>query len=139
MVLGIAFAATLCFAYLVGRRILRSLPGRQVEVTPQGWLTVLTAVCLALLLVLNIGDLGTDLLKQIAGIVATVFVLWSMLQKALEAGGSSGAESAGALALVWVAAAVLVIATAVSACKKAFKDLKKIWVAFARPRASERG
>jgi hypothetical protein len=127
VVFGLAFAAIFCVAYFVGRRIVRAIAGSDREVTPQGWLSLLIALCGLLLIGLNFSDVAGEVLKQVAGIVGFFAFLYGAFQEAVQSGGGSTGRSADGFVLVSLAIVVLVLASMVSAGKKAFRDLRKVW------------
>lgn len=127
MTLGVVFAVVFCVAYFFGRRIVRATAGSDRELTPEGWLSFLVVVCVALLVALNVGDVTQEVKKQLAGIAFLLASLYSLLQDAVQSGPPTARHSADGLALVYAGAVLIALLLVVSACRKAWKDLRKVW------------
>ena len=125
--LALAFAVAFCVAYFFGRRVVRTIARSERELTAQGWISFLIVVCAFLLIALNFREVAAEVLKQMAGIAAVFALLYGLFQDTVQSGGAPAGRSADGWLLFSVAIFVLVLASAVSAGRKALKDVRKVW------------
>ena len=117
--LGAAFAVVFCLLYYAGVRARRATAGTPREITPEGWLTVTTVVCVAFILAAHAQEAWNEARAQVEGLWYFAGALWETLRDGDEL-------ETGTTAFVALVVALLVLG-AIAAVRKSIRDARKVY------------
>lgn len=135
VVLGTLFAVAFLLLCYAGVRARRATAGTPQEITPEGWLTATTVVCVAFILAANAQEALSGARAQIQGLWYFAGALWETVREGKELDTGTTAFVVFFVALL-VAGAVASVRKSIRDGRKVYGDLKAVAAYVKRPRGN---